>query len=266
MPSPKVSILMPVYNVSAYLGEAVNSILRQTFTDFELIILNDGSTDQTEDIILSFSDDRIRYIKNEHNSGLIFTLNKGIDMARAEWLARMDGDDISDPERIEKQWLYINDHPGTKVLATRVRLIDEQGTPKGRWKEDELMISPSAIRAFLPKNNCIAHPSIMINTGLIRQYRYDKSQLHTEDYDLWLRLAADKIQIHKIGEPLLYHRIHTSSVTRNDQENVFLKLARTKFRFIIKAVKNGKLNGFVVRTFLYAITDWIKGQLKSIFS
>jgi len=85
MPVPKVSILLPVYNVSAYLGEAIRSILQQSFTDFELIILNDGSTDQTESVALSFSDQRIRYVKNEHNSVLIYTLNKGIDTDTVKW-------------------------------------------------------------------------------------------------------------------------------------------------------------------------------------
>jgi glycosyltransferase involved in cell wall biosynthesis len=266
MPVPKVSILLPVYNVSAYLGEAIRSILQQSFTDFELIILNDGSTDQTESVALSFSDQRIRYVKNEHNSGLIYTLNKGIDLATAEWIARMDGDDIADHQRIEKQWQYIQANPGIEVVATRVRLIDEHGEPNGRWKEDESVITPKQIRSFLPKNNCIAHPSIMISRELIKKYRYDKRQLHTEDYDLWLRLSADRVGIDKIDEPLLNHRIHTSSVTRKDQENVFFKLARTKFRFIAGECKNGKINGFVINTFLFAITDWIKGILKSIFS
>jgi len=266
MPVPKVSILLPVYNVSAYLGEAIRSILQQSLTDFELIILNDGSTDQTENVVLSFSDDRIRYIKNEQNSGLIYTLNKGIDLATAEWIARMDGDDIADHQRIEKQWQYIQANPGIKVVATRVSLIDERGEPNGRWKEDESEVTPKQIRDFLPKNNCIAHPSIMINTELIKKYRYDPRQLHTEDYDLWLRLSADGIEIYKVDEPLLLHRIHTSSVTRKDQENVFFKLARAKFRFVKTEFSRGKINGFVARTFIYATSDWIKGILKSIFS
>ena len=266
MPVPKVSILLPVYNVSAYLGEAIRSILQQSFTDFELIILNDGSTDQTENVVLSFSDDRIRYIKNEQNAGLIYTLNKGIDLATAEWIARMDGDDIADHQRIEKQWQYIQANSGIKVVATRVSLIDERGEPNGRWKEDESVVTPEQIMDFLPKNNCIAHPSIMINTELIKKYRYDPRQLHTEDYDLWLRLSADGIGIYKVDEPLLLHRIHTSSVTRKDQGNVFFKLARSKFKFVKTEFSMGKINGFVTRTFLYATSDWIKGILKSIFS
>ena len=266
MPVPKVSILLPVYNVSAYLGEAIRSILQQSFTDFELIILNDGSTDETENVVLSFSDKRIRYIINEHNSGLIYTLNKGIDLATAEWIARMDGDDIADHQRIEKQWQYIQANPGIKVLATRVQLINESGEPNGRWKEDESEVTPEQIKGFLPKNNCIAHPSIMISTELMKKYRYDKRQLHNEDYDLWLRLSADGVEIHKIDQPLLYHRIHTSSVTRKDQENVFFKLARTKFRFVKNEFSIGKINRFVIGTFFYATTDWVKGVLKSIFS
>ena len=257
---------MPVYNTSAYLGEAIQSILTQTFSDFELIIIDDGSTDQSENILLSFKDSRIRHIKNEENSGLIYTLNKGIDLASASWIARMDGDDIALPERIQEQWLYIESHPETKVLATRVKLITENGTDYGIWKEDEDIVASKDIRSFLPKNNCLAHPTIMIRTELIKKYRYDQRQLHTEDYDLWLRLEADGIDIHKVDKPLLQHRIHRSSVTRKDQKNVFYKLAGTKTRFATNAIKNGKLNAFVFKTLMFSMLDWSKGFIKSIIS
>jgi hypothetical protein len=151
-------------------------------------------------------------------------------------------------------------------VATRVKLIDEHGEPAGRWKEDEYHVSAQQIRSCLPKNNCIAHPSIMINTAVIRKYRYDQSQLHSEDYDLWLRLSADGIEIHKVNEQLLLHRIHTASVTRKDQDNVFLKLARVKLRFTKVEFKKGNYTGFVLKTFLLALTDWIKGIIKPVFS
>ncbi len=222
MPSPKVSVIMPVFNASTYLGEAIQSILNQTFTDFEFIILNDGSTDQSEQVILSFADKRIRYVKNDRNSGVIFTLNKGIDMAQGEWIARMDGDDISDSRRFEKQLEYLNTHAGSVVLATRISLINEKGDISGVWKDDEAAITCPQIRAWLPRNNCIAHPTIMMRTAVLKKYRYHENQLHSEDYDLWLRLVSDGIDIHKLNEPLLNHRIHTSSVTRSQKQNVFL--------------------------------------------
>src|SRR4051812_24164992 len=104
MSSPAITILLPVYNCREYLHEAIISLLSQTFTDFELLILNDGSTDDTEKVIQSFSDNRVVYIKNESNKGLIYTLNKGVTLAKGKYIARMDADDISLPKRLQKQF------------------------------------------------------------------------------------------------------------------------------------------------------------------
>lgn len=261
-----VSVIMPVFNASTYLNEAIQSILNQTFTDFEFIILNDGSTDQSEQVILSFTDKRIRYVKNDRNSGVIFTLNKGIDMAQGAWIARMDGDDIADSRRFEKQLEYLNTHPGTVVLATRITLINEKGDIIGVWKDDEAAITSQQIRAWLPMNNCIAHPTIMMSTSLLKKYRYHENQLHSEDYDLWLRLMSDGVDIQKLNKSLLNHRIHTSSVTRKQKQNVFYKIAFAKYRFAGDALKNGKLNAFVIKTVFYALQDSFKGLFKTIFS
>ena len=111
MKNPLVSILMPVYNSEKYLREAIKSILNQTFTNFELIIINDGSTDNSLKIIKSFKDNRIKIIKNKGNLGLIKTLNKGIDLAQGKYIARMDADDIAMPKRLEKQIAFFNENP-----------------------------------------------------------------------------------------------------------------------------------------------------------
>ena len=264
MPSPKVSIIMPVYNTSAYLREAIQSILSQTFIDFEYIIINDGSTDQSEHIILSFTDPRIRYFKNEKNEGLVYTLNRGIDLATSPWIARMDGDDISLPARLEKQWNYLESHGDAEVLATTVILINENGEITGSWKDDIAAITPKEIRAYLPRNNCIAHPSVMIKAALLKKYHYSSLQSQAEDYDLWLRLMCDGINIHKLNEPLVKHRILSTSFTRRQQKNVFQKLAITKYRFSISAFRNGKFNAFVLNTFLNSGMDAMKGWIKNI--
>ena len=114
---PVISVILPVYNAERFLREAIDSVLKQTFVDFEFIILNDGSTDKTEDIILSYKDPRIRYVKNEKNLKLIKTLNKGVDMARGKYIARMDADDISLPERFEKEVAYLEAHPDVAVVS-----------------------------------------------------------------------------------------------------------------------------------------------------
>lgn len=110
---PKISVILPAYNAEKYINEAIDSILTQTYRDFELIILNDCSKDRTEEIILSYEDDRIVYLKNQVNMGVAATLNRGLAAAKGEYVARMDADDISLPERFEKQAAYLDEHPGT---------------------------------------------------------------------------------------------------------------------------------------------------------
>jgi glycosyltransferase involved in cell wall biosynthesis len=117
MNAPEISIVLPAYNCEAFLTEAIESILNQTLKDFELIIINDGSTDKTEDVVKSFSDARIIYLKNETNSGLVYTLNKGIDIAKGKYIARMDGDDISLPTRLAKQKAILDENPSQLQLS-----------------------------------------------------------------------------------------------------------------------------------------------------
>lgn len=264
MSSPRVSVIMPVFNTAEYLGEAIQSILDQSYADFEFIIINDGSTDHSEKIINSFNDPRIIALKNERNQGLVFTLNRGVNLARGEWIARMDGDDISLPIRFEEQMQYLHDHPYVDVLATTVQLIDEQGRDAGIWADDHANILPQQILDYLPVNNCIAHPSVMVRTEVLKKFKYLEEQAQAEDYDLWLRIAARGYVIHKLAETLLKHRITRFSFTRSRQQNVFSKLAITKFRFAKKAWKTGNRSGFVRRTYYYACLDGVKAWLKPI--
>lgn len=255
---------MPVYNSAAYLQLAINSVLQQSFTDFELIIVNDGSTDNSELIISSYKDERIVYLKNEQNKGLIYTLNKGIDAARGQYIARMDGDDICLPERLEKQIAYLSLHPQVQVLATLVELINEKGEAIGYWEEDKKAVSARQIRALLPRDNCIAHPTIVYSNHLIKKYRYNASQPKTEDYDLWLRLQADNIPMHKLGEVLVQYRVLKTSESRNGRKNIFLKNAITKRTFIFQQLKKGTFNFFIAKTLFYACLDLVKSLLKEI--
>jgi glycosyltransferase involved in cell wall biosynthesis len=256
---PAVSVILPAYNCEKYIAKAIESVLQQTFTDFELIIINDGSTDRTEEIIKSFSDPRILYQVNNTNKGLVFTLNKGIDTAKGKYIARMDGDDISLSERFEKQFNYLQLNKEVDILATVVTLIDENEIVSGTWHSDINNVSAKEIRKELPKDNCIAHPSIMGNASVFRKYKFNQTQSSGEDYDLWLRMAADNIIIHKLSEPLLQHRILTGSFTRTRQQNVFWKIAKIKIRFSWQQIKKRKLNVFTIKTFLYGCIDLLKG-------
>ncbi|MFN7280529.1 MAG: glycosyltransferase, partial [bacterium] len=194
---PLVSIVMPVYNTAPFLEEAVQSILHQTFTDFEFIIIDDGSTDESLDILKSFRDERILVLSNGINRGLVFTLHRGLNAARGRYIARMDGDDVSLPDRLQRQVDYMNTHPEADLLATCVDLIDEEGRNTGVWEDDRLHISPESIRSFLPVNNSLAHPSVLARAEVIRALGYRAEQRDAEDYDLWLRWASAGHSLHK---------------------------------------------------------------------
>ena len=134
---PKISVIMPAYNAEKYIKEAIDSILSQTFQDFELIVLNDCSKDSTEQIILSYTDDRVVYLKNEVNMGVAATLNRGLAVAGGEYIARMDADDISHPERFRKQARYLDAHPEVAVLGSNLECFNDDGVICTGWSVSE---------------------------------------------------------------------------------------------------------------------------------
>jgi glycosyltransferase involved in cell wall biosynthesis len=264
MSIPSVSIVMPVYNAAPYVAEALDSMLRQDHTDFECIVIDDGSTDGSDAVISGFKDPRIRHLRNEANKGLVSTLNRGLRESRGRYIARMDGDDISLPGRLSKQVAYLDAYPQVDVVASVVRLVDASGNATGYWKEDREHVTGESIRDFLPVNNCIAHPSIMARAETLKAFGYQDSQKQAEDYDLWLRLTAAGKVIHKIAEPLLLHRILPRSFTRQRQRNVFFKLAETKLRFALQELRSGNRGPMVIRTGLGSFADYGKGYLKEL--
>lgn len=262
MGSPTISVILPAYNCDRFIRAAVESVLQQTYPDFELLVIDDGSTDQTAAVVSQLADQRVRLIRNEKNLGLVNTLNKGIGLAKGQYIARMDGDDLCMPDRFAIQLAYLRALPYPALLTATAQLINEDGQETGVWEDDVRHLTPAAIRHFLPKNNCIVHPAVMAPAALFRRYRYQIRQKQSEDYDLWLRMAADGVSLEKISTPLLRHRILQQSFTRRRQRNVFFKLARTKLVFAAMAVRRGRLNGFVLKTMCYGILDMAKGMIK----
>ena len=263
MNAPAVSVVLPAYNCEKYIAKAIESVLHQTFTDFEFIIINDGSTDRTEEIIRSFSDPRILYQANNSNKGLVFTLNKGIDIARGSYIARMDGDDIALPERFKKQFDHLQLNKEVDILATVVTLIDKNESVSGTWHSDITNVTAKDIRKELPKDNCIAHPTIMGKTEIFRKFKYNHTQSQSEDYDLWLRMMSSGVIIHKLPEHLLLHRILDSSFTRSTK-NGFWKIGETQLRFGWQQFRKGKLSLFVCKTFMYGCLNTLKGFIKHL--
>jgi glycosyltransferase involved in cell wall biosynthesis len=269
MPQPAISIVMPVYNAAPFLAEAMESLLKQSYPDFELIIIDDGSLDASVDIIRGFSDERIRLLSNDVNRGVIHSLNRGVSEALGSYIARMDADDIAMPDRLRMQKEYLDDHPDIDVVAGIVALIDAEGRDAGRWPDDARHVSPGSIRAFMPVNNCIAHPTVMVRADVLRAFGYRTAQKGAEDYDLWLRMLAAGRRIGKVDAVVLKHRLSPQSVTRQRQQNIFFNLATTKGRFIMDAFRRRKISKFVYLTCLSMLADLTRGAgkyLKQQFS
>jgi glycosyltransferase involved in cell wall biosynthesis len=261
-----VSVILPAYNCEKFIGQAIGSVLQQTFTDFELIIINDGSTDKTEFSIIGFDDPRIVYIKNQHNRGLIFTLNRAIDIAKGKYIARMDADDICKPQRLSKQKELLDRHDDLTMVASTIDLIDENGADAGVWELDRKTVDPEQIKKRLVHENCIAHPTVMIRAGVLKEFKYTPGQVNIEDYDLWLRLLSHGHRISKINEPLLLYRIHGSSITNLDlkNKNYFFKYFRMKRKFLAREFSAGHVNGFSLRVMAGTVGDVAMGVGKSI--
>ncbi|CAD7803951.1 Putative glycosyltransferase EpsE [Chryseobacterium aquaeductus] len=205
---PKISVVMPVYNGEKYLVEAIDSILNQTYSDFELLLINDGSKDATESIILSYSDERIVYVKNEENLGLIKTLNKGIDLARGEFIARMDQDDISHQKRFEKQIKIFEENNEVGVCGTWFTMFG--------GNIDKILVAhperSEEIKLHLLGHCTLGHPTIMLRKSSIGSERYDEDYQAAEDYDFWVRLSKIT-ELYNIPESLLDYRMHDSNMT-----------------------------------------------------
>jgi len=257
--APKVTVLMPVLNAAAYLRQAVESILSQTFSDWELLIVDDASTDDSVALVETFTDERIRLVRNAVNCGVAATLNTGIELARGQYIARMDADDISLPTRIEEQAGYLDARPDLDVVGVKIVLVDAWGNETGYWQDDQDVATGAEIRALLPARNCLAHPGVMMRRAVALEFGYRSSVPYAQDYDLWLRITADGRRIEKLDKVLLKYRVHHNSITsKSNEKEAGLKNIRIKASFIADRVgKRLPMNSFV--------GDVIKALLLDIF-
>lgn len=208
--TPELSVILPVFNAEQYLRESIDSVLCQTFKDFELIIINDGSTDSSEQIIQSYTDNRIVYLKNDVNLKLIATLNRGIDAARGKYIARIDADDRCHPARFEKQVEFLNSHEDIGLCGSWANLIDLNGEKIGRLKN----ASDSSLLSCLLFFTCpLLHPSVMGKASVFKDNRYDFGALHVEDFELWNRLARKGVRLANIRDHLIDYRWHDSNIS-----------------------------------------------------
>ena len=197
---------MSVFNQERYLPTAIESILNQSYTDFEFIIVNDGSTDSSNNIIHSYKDKRIVLIQQE-NSGLPAALNLAISQAKGDFIARMDSDDIAHPSRIEKQFEYLNQNPGVDLIGSSVRLIGEEGEPFG---VDDVPIRPEEINKSLTYRCIVYHPTFFFKKEVFKKVGgYRKEFINAQDYDFLLRARSKNITMANQADYLLDYRIYT---------------------------------------------------------
>lgn len=210
-PAAAVTIIMPVYNGEAHLSSAVGSILAQTFTDLTLLIIDDGSTDRTAEIIESFSDPRITVIRNPHNLGLARSLNIAISQVKSPYIARMDCDDISCPKRLEIQIQYMEVHPDIGLCGSYYSAFEAEGG-------DETVRRPPLnhgdILYELLFDNAFGHSTVVFRTDLINRFdlKYDESLKAAQDYDLWVRMTPH-CKVANLPITLVRYRCHNDSVS-----------------------------------------------------
>ena len=210
--NPAISVVLPVYNAETYVREAVESILGQTFTDFELIIINDGSTDDSAAILreLAARDARIVLIE-QPNGGLVSALNEGIKIARAGLIARMDADDVAMPERFALQHARMVQEPELAVLGSFFNIIDKDDSIIRLY--DDLPLTPAEARSTVG-GFLVAHPAVMMRRdAVLKAGGYRKAFSHAEDYDLWLRMSDLGYAIANLPQPLLNYRKHGANVS-----------------------------------------------------
>jgi len=233
---PKVSVIMPFYNCEKYLDKAISSILNQTFQDFEFIIINDASSDRSDEIVKKYlTDKKIVYIKNRERKGIVYNLNKGIEIAKADIIARMDGDDISEPQRLEVQYQFLQRNPNIPLVGCFAKLINEKGEICGRKikpithkeiKKDILIYSP------------FIHPTIMIRKDVFKKVGfYRESYIWCEDIDLWYRIVFSGFEVANTPQYLYQYRITDNSVVIKYARQIALK----NFRLRKETIKRFKL-------------------------
>jgi len=214
MSRPLVSVLIPCYNVEKYVEESVNSILNQTYTNLEVIAINDCSTDKTGELLdkLASKDARITVVTNEENLKLIRTLNKGIALCKGEYIARMDADDISLPTRIEKEVDFLERHSDHDIVSTQFYAFRSENPNKKDLNHSP--VHDDQLRAYMLFRSGICHPAVMIRKRIFTELglKFELEYLHVEDYALWSE-AMYKTKLGNLVEPLLLYRVHQHQVS-----------------------------------------------------
>ena len=217
---------MPAYNVERYIGQAIESVLNQTFTQFELLVIDDASTDGTLDIVNAFATDaRLRVVRQKQNRGRPSSRNHGLDIAEGEYVAFLDADDYCAPERLAKQVAFLDANPDIGGVGSWKKWVDMDGTPVA-GEIRRFPLEPDEVACKMIRECTLGQTSLMLRRTAIGDYRYDPAFPYSEDYELWARMI-ESTRFANLKEPLTYYRRHTEqsiSAHHDDQELATLRI------------------------------------------
>lgn len=276
--TPEISLIMSVYNGQDYLAEAIDSVLNQTFRNFELIVINDCSTDGTLEILNGYAnaDARVKVYTNEVNLRLPSSLNKAISYATGKYIARMDADDICMPDRLEKQFKFMEENPNVALSSCRFMTLKNGAFSSGGGGGK---VDKESIKALLLVTNPILHPGIIAKTEVIRKLGYDKNFTCTEDLELWTRFVLEGYEVEIQPEYLMIYRLHDKQITETTLEKQHKEVVAVQKRYFanfLQAMDNTQEEFYISGVYFRDCTDvnafcafykWMKktnGNLKKI--
>jgi len=215
--SIEITIIMSAYNASSFVEDCIKSIINQTFKNYEFIIVDDASTDNTYQKISRFTDSRIKLFRNASNKGLTANLNFCVALAKGKYIARIDSDDICLPNRLQTQYEFLEENTGISVVGSNAYLIDMDNCIVGITDE---AIHDKEIKTKMLITNPIIHPSTMIRKIDLLRFNYDENFMVCQDYDLWVRMSNANRKFSNIKDPLILYRLNYSGTTRKAKCNV----------------------------------------------
>lgn len=249
--STTITVIMPVFNGEVYLQEAIDSILQQSFSDFEFIIINDGSTDNSREIILSYNDERIRLIENGSNRGINYSLNAGLDMATGDYVARQDADDISFETRLQKQYDYLVNNPDIALVGCDAEIIDAHGV---HISDSVLRMSAEDLGYNLLFGNFLLHSSVLFRKEAVGALGgYSPVISFCEDYELWFRLSRCA-KLYSMPERLIRHRLNPHGLSRENSERQFnsiVDLIKSNLERVVKRAVSAESVAYLLAEYLY---------------
>ncbi|MFN4003719.1 MAG: glycosyltransferase family 2 protein [Hylemonella sp.] len=207
---PQISVVVPVHNGARWLGETLDALYAQSFSDFEVLLVDDASTDELSDVLDQHADVRLRVVHLDKNVGVSAARNHGIELARGSYIAFCDADDLPCPQRLELQWRFLEKNPKIGMCGSAFTCFDTQ---------DRETVSPpetdAQIRKALMAGNCFGLSTVMIRASILKEHRFDSSMQLAEDYELWTRLVTSGVRVVNLSESLVRYRLHPQQASRN---------------------------------------------------